>query len=135
MSKAPRTRRLRIESLEDRSVTAFVVAPSYPVGAGTSNVHPVDIVASDFNGDGKADAATANERGNSVCVLIGKGNGTFKSPAAYTVGSNPVAILAVDVNRDGKLDLVTANRGSETVSVLVGNGDGTFKAAKHYSVP
>ena len=129
MSKAPQTRRLRIESLEDRTVPAFVVAPNYPVVAGTSNVHPVDIVAADFNGDGKADAATANEGGNSVSVLIGKGNGTFKSPAAYAVGVDPVAVLAIDVNRDGKLDLVTANRGSESVSVLVGNGDGTFKAA------
>ena len=127
-------RALRIEALEDRAVPAYVAAPSFPVVAGTANVRPVDVAAADFNGDGKADAVTANEGGDSVSVLIGKGNGTFKSPVAYAVGADPAAVEAVDVNRDGKLDLVTANRGAHTISVLIGYGNGTFKAAKHYPV-
>jgi hypothetical protein len=135
MSKVSRTRRLRIDALEDRAVPAYVAAPSFPVVAGTSNVHPVDVVAADFNGDGKADAATANAGGNSVSVLIGNGDGTFKAAVSYAVGTDPAAVKAIDVNRDGRLDLVTANRGNETVSVLVGNGNGTFKAAVHYAVP
>ncbi|HVK13737.1 MAG TPA: VCBS repeat-containing protein, partial [Gemmataceae bacterium] len=135
MSNAPRLRRLQIDALEDRTVPAYVAAPNFPVVAGTANVRPVDVVAADFNGDGKADAATANQAGHSVSVLLSNGNGTFALPSAYAVGREPGAIKVVDVNRDGKPDLVTANRGDETVSVLIGNGNGTFKPAVHHAVP
>ncbi|AEI89522.1 FG-GAP-like repeat-containing protein [Candidatus Midichloria mitochondrii] len=36
----------------------------------------------DFNGDGKRDLANTNYNSNSVSVLIGNGDGTFK-PAVF----------------------------------------------------
>ena len=33
----------------------------------------------DFNGDGKIDLAVANEGSNTVSVLLGNGNGTFRT--------------------------------------------------------
>ncbi len=83
------------------------------------------IVFSDFNEDSNLDVAVA---GSGVCMLLGNGNGTFKSPLILT-GSTAVA--AADLNGDGHVDLAT--KGSDTtISVIAGNGDGTFKAPKAF---
>src|SRR5438067_8466543 len=42
-----------------------------------------DLVAGDFNGDGKLDLAAANFSQNTVGVLLNKGNGTFVVSAEY----------------------------------------------------
>ena len=39
--------------------------------------HPFDIVAADFNGDGKMDLAVSDKGSNKVSVLMGNGDGTF----------------------------------------------------------
>jgi RHS repeat-associated protein len=104
-------------------------ALTYTTGASTA---PYQSVAGDFNGDGKLDLATANSDGNSVSVLLGNGDGTFKAPVLYAVDSRPIAITAVDLNGDGKVDLVTSNFIGQSVSVLLGNGDGTFKTSVNY---
>jgi len=83
----------------------------------------------DFNGDGKPDIAISGGISGSgeVSILINNGNGTFKSPANYSVSGNVQALAAGDLNADGKLDLVVSSGGtSATISVLLGNGDGTF---------
>jgi hypothetical protein len=89
----------------------------------------------DFNGDGKPDLVVAsnmfNGQGN-VSVLLGNGDGTFRSPVTYAAdkGTNEVAVA--DLNGDGLADLVTANYAGNDVSVLLGDGDGTFRAAVNY---
>ena len=72
---------------------------------------PESIVAADFNGDGKPDLTVANALGpgGSVSVLLGNGDGTFKTQIVYTTGSEPVSVAVGDFNRDGKIDLVLAN--------------------------
>ena len=84
------------------------------------------------------DIITANEAGNSVSVLLGEGNGTFRptmdipitvprpSGSSSTPSSNPVGVAVGDFNGDGNLDFVTANYGWPSVSVVLGNGDGSF---------
>lgn len=89
------------------------------------------IAVGDFDGDGKLDLAMANggdgTTGNTILVLLGNGDGTFKVPVSYTVGNGPVAIVAGIFTGSGKLDLAVSNAKDGTVSVLVGNGDGTFQ--------
>ena len=94
---------------------------------------PFSIATGEFNGDGKLDLAVANDFSNSVSILLGNGDGTFRPAAAYSAGSGPIAIAVGDFNADGKLDLAIANNGSGDVTVFLGNGDGTFQPGVAYS--
>jgi hypothetical protein len=67
-------------------------------------------------------------------VLLGNGNGTFKSAQNFRVGSYPTSVAVADVNGDGRLDLVVADYASNGVGVLLGNGNGTFKGAVNFGV-
>lgn len=96
------------------------------VGAGLT---PVALTVGDFNGDGFADLAAVNGDGNTISVLLGKGDGTFGPPVSYPVPGSGGGIAAADFNGDGKLDLAVVNNVHGSVSVLLGNGDGTFKPA------
>jgi VCBS repeat protein/List-Bact-rpt repeat protein len=102
---------------------------------------PVAIVTADFNGDGIPDVATANgaciDQDNclpaqSVSVLLGNGDGTFRAHADYPVGNYPQSLAVGDFNGDGRWDIVTSNHDDDTVSVLLGNGDGTFRTRVDY---
>jgi FG-GAP-like repeat len=134
MTRSSVTRRLHLQTLESWTAPAFVAArqlPSVPPSPQADG--PVDVVAADFNGDGKADAATANKDGNTISVLIGNNNGTFKTPVTYPVGAGPTRIRTLDLNQDGKTDLLTLNAAGKSVSVLLGRGDGTFHPATSYA--
>jgi hypothetical protein len=85
------------------------------------------------------DIITANYFANDLSILLGNGNGTFKSPLTIAVGNSPTWVGAADLNDDGKIDLVVTNGGDNTVSVLINNGNDssgnpTFKTAVTYSV-
>ncbi|HKB05762.1 MAG TPA: FG-GAP-like repeat-containing protein, partial [Gemmataceae bacterium] len=137
---APKTRRrLRVESLEDRTVPSFTVAKSFPVGPnGGTGIKPVSVAVGDFNGDGNLDAVTAIQDSfntiKMVSVVLGNGDGTFQAPANIDIGRQPSFVQATDVNGDGKLDLLTANKADNSVSVLLGNGNGTFQSAATFAV-
>jgi len=98
---------------------------------------PVTILAADLTGDGNldlitADSATAltNSDTGKISILLGLGDGGFKSHTEVSIGQvlTPSHVVAADFNRDGKVDLaVVANRNAVGgVIVLAGNGDGTF---------
>jgi FG-GAP-like repeat/Cep192 domain 4/HYDIN/CFA65/VesB-like, Ig-like domain/Abnormal spindle-like microcephaly-assoc'd, ASPM-SPD-2-Hydin len=101
---------------------------------------PLSVAAADFNRDGKLDLAVANELSNSVSILLGNGDGTFRTHVDYATDLGPQELVVGDFNNDGKLDLAVANAGEnstgqfvDTVSVLLGNGDGSFKTHVEYS--
>src|SRR5439155_1239735 len=98
-------------------------APAADLAAGA---HPSSVAVDDFNEDGKPDLVVANSLGDTVSVLLGNGDGTFRPAANYAVGTDPRSVAVGDFNGDGKPDLAVANTGSSTISVLLGNGDGTF---------
>lgn len=107
----------------------------------------VSVAIGDVNGDGMPDLVVANicasfdscTAGGSVGVLLGNGDGTFRTAVLYGSGGFAPALVAiVDVNQDGKPDLLVANQcvsGTDchgAVSVLLGNGDGSFQPAVTY---
>ena len=89
---------------------------------------PISIAIADFNGDGKADAATANANGG-ASVLLGNGNGGLSPPAHLTTGFNPTEATTGDMNGDGRSDLVVAHFNSPDISLLLGDGLGGFARA------
>jgi hypothetical protein len=105
-----------------------------------------DLVAGDFDGDGKVDlAVTINTAQTSLSLLTGNGNGTFNAPVNFpnTSGFDSPAIVATDLNNDAKLDLVLAHQigcfsapctSSRTISVMLGNGNATFQATREIDV-
>jgi hypothetical protein len=76
---------------------------------------------------------TSNSGANSVSVLLGNGDGTFKAHTDFATGRQPNSVASGDLNGDGKLDLATANFNNDNVSVLIGNGDGTFQPHVDYA--
>lgn len=98
------------------------------------------VAVADLNKDDKPDLLLAtgcqsasNCYEGGVAVLLGNGDGTFRSGAQYSSGGGQPSSLAVaDLNGDGKLDVVAANSDNVTfhqgaVGVLLGNGDGTLQ--------
>src|SRR5262245_35577560 len=120
------SRRLFLESLEDRSLLAFSPAATYLAGSS-----PQDVVSGYFNNDTALDLVVANYYDSTVSVLLGSvdgaGNpdGTFQEPALTSAtGSYPLSVAVGDFDADGNLDLATAN--AYDVSVLLGDGGGHF---------
>jgi type II secretory pathway component GspD/PulD (secretin) len=82
------------------------------------------------NNDSFADLAITDPVGNAVIILLGNGDGTFKTPAApIPVGNQPSAIVVGEFNTnngDTNPGFVVTNFTDNTYSVFNGNGDGTF---------
>jgi hypothetical protein len=96
-------------------------------------------------GNGHLDVVVANKCADGTCtssdvgVLLGNGDGTFRTAVTYdSAGLHSDGVAIADVNRDGKLDVVVANSSTSTtvdngnVGVLLGNGDGTLQTAVAY---
>ena len=111
-----------IAQTADQSATGTgTAAPTYTVGAS-----PFYVAIADLNHDGKPDLVVANFTDDTVSVLLGKGDGTFKTQSVIDVGIGPDFIAIADVNNDGKPDLLVANSTEGTLEVLLGKGNGTF---------
>jgi hypothetical protein len=133
--------------IQSRESMAELTQPSASLFSRAVNYDSGGIVAysvavGDVNGDGKQDIVVANGNESngdgSVGVLLGNGDGTFRSAVTYDSGATfSDFVVIADVNGDGQPDLVVANTGggvsgNGSVGVLLGNGDGTFRAAMTY---
>jgi len=105
---------------------------------------PVSVVTADFHdltANHPLDLAVANQADNTISILEGNGDGTFKPAAANTpaliqlpAGFAPAGLAVADLNNDGHMDLVVADKGNNSVSVFLGKGDGTFNPRTDYPV-
>src|SRR2546429_58155 len=100
---------------------SFQTARSFAAGSG-----PLYMAMGDVNGDGRPDLAVTNFDSNllgpnTVSVLLGNGDGTFRGATAFGAGADPVSVAIGDVNGDGRPDLMVANFISNNVSVLINN--------------
>jgi Bacterial Ig-like domain (group 3)/FG-GAP-like repeat len=117
------------------------------------------IAVADLNADGIQDLVVVNcaasgssscffTAGGTVGVLLGNGDGTFRTVQSYARGGSGITwspVIVADVNGDGKPDVLVGNacavkiKGDEavctndgSVGVLAGNGDGTLRPVVTY---
>lgn len=101
-------------------------------GLGTPAVIPLQgeiqaVTAGDFTSDGIQDIAAAGSVEHYVCVLRGRGDGTFAPPVELpSMGQGPAWIDAADLDGDGDLDLVVCNYRSDDLAVYFNDGAGRF---------
>src|SRR2546421_135048 len=86
------------------AAATFVSAPD--VGVGST---PFSVAVGDFNGDGKADLAVANDSSDTVSVRLGDGAGGFTAAPDVGVGRQPYSVAVGDFNGDAKADLAVSN--------------------------
>lgn len=87
---------------------------------------PEDVLATDIDGDGRVDLATADKGSSTISLLFGDGTGGFTGQASFDVGSfDPTQIASGDFDNDGRIDFATANNLGGNISVLLAGEDGT----------
>ncbi len=92
------------------------------------------VAVGDLNRDGIPDLAVVNNVSQTVTILLGNGDGTFRQVTSQpSTGVEPLSVAIGDFNGDGISDLVVSNQNNGfpnlgTVTVLLGNGKGGFKA-------
>jgi predicted secreted protein len=115
----------------------FTLVPQLPfseISSGSSG-YSTQIIAADFNNDGKLDLAT--DDGATIRTFKGNGDGTFVAGPAYATISDFGFMIATDLDGDGNIDIWSGYGGNYGYSgtgaglgfALMGNGDGTFQGA------
>jgi hypothetical protein len=110
------------------SVT-FAQPQPYAVGR-----YPTSVAVGDFNSDGKPDIAVASLNDNKINILLGNGDGTFRTASSIDVANRPIYVLVANFKKDRKADLVVLCENDPNVYVLLGNGNGTFRAPAGYKL-
>ena len=105
-----------------------VLLPTTPIGFGASPNEPAD-----FDADGFADLATANQSEGTISVLLGHGDGSFDPEVVVTVGSAPRGMAVLDVDGDADLDIVIALYGESQLTLIRSNGNGTFQTPADFA--
>ena len=100
----------------------FLAPVNYAVGQG-----PTCISNGDFNDDGKLDLVTCNSGSDSVSVLLGNGDGTFKDQIVNPTGGQPFRMVVGKFTPDSHLDLAIIHNVTTLLTILRGTGDGRFQ--------
>ncbi len=107
----------------------------------TTGSAPVNIAASDIDGDGKQDIVVVNNISGTVSVFRNTStsgsitSSSFSTKVDFPTSASPSGIAIADIDGDGKPDIVTSNMSSNNISVLrntsvSGTIDGTSFAPK-----
>ncbi len=139
--------------------TTFIQDPPFAIGGPGATSRSLAIASAYLNADNNLDIVTGDSVStatngptppdkSTITVLLGKGDGTFKTQVNYpgcTIGS-AVQIVLADFNRDGNTDIALGcsdrtnknlNNGNGGTNgglvIILGKGDGTFLAPTFYS--
>ena len=107
----------------------FYYFASYKVGKNPTTVNPLDL-----NQDGITDLVTTNMGSNTLSILLGNGDGTFRDQIQLHVCREPRSMAVGLLNRDQYPDVVLACSGSDEIAVLFGRADGKLDEGPQYPV-
>jgi hypothetical protein len=111
----------------------FAHAPGSPFAVAGD---PGNVVIGDMDKDGKPDLIVTGGRSRSISVLLGQGDGRFRTArdTALTATESPGEMALGDVNNDGSLDLAFITHDSYGVTLLLGDGKGGLAFAPNSPV-
>jgi VCBS repeat protein len=107
----------------------FYYFASYKVGK-----NPTTITTADLNHDSFTDLVTTNISSNTLSILLGNGDGTFREQVQLHVCKEPRGLAMGDFNHDGHTDVVLACSGGDEIAVMLGHGNGKLEEGPHYPV-
>ena len=112
----------------------FSEATNSPIAVGKT---PVAIAAGDFNGDAVPDLAVVNQADNSVSILLGNGDGSFRTATGSPLptANTPAGIVAANFTNAANNDLVVTNQGQGTLGIYAGLGLGAFAPRFELNAP
>lgn len=87
------------------------------------------VIASDLNGDGWIDLASASKDDDTVAWYPNDGTGHFPIKIAISIGDESkgaYSLVAADIDKDGDDDLLVASNGNDHVSLWRNDGNGNF---------
>ncbi len=90
------------------------------------------VAAADLDGNGTLDLAASSEFVDTLDILSGNGDGTFRRQTRLKTLEDPAGIGIGDFNRDGKADLALAQFRADTISVLSGFDGTGYRTTVHY---
>ena len=105
----------------------FQAPRSSPIGVDSLDV--LNVVAGDFNRDGKFDLVEALDPPEILSVLLSNGDGTFQGQDDATAAI-PDAVALGDFNGDGRIDMAVASTTLGTITILLGDGQGGFQVGQ-----
>jgi hypothetical protein len=100
----------------------FTLKETYKLTGFTYN-----ILVADLSDDGHPDVILSDGE-----LLLGNGDGTFKTGKKLPLPSSLASFVAADFNHDNKIDLAVVTF-SDDVAVFLGNGNGTLQLPTWYS--
>ena len=92
----------------------FYYFASYKVGK-----NPTTVTTGDLNQDSFTDLVTTNIASNTISILLGNGDGTFKDQIQLHVCQEPRALAMSDFNEDGHDDVALACSGGDEIALLL----------------